>query len=137
MRSSARGPLDPGRRSKFRGAVGSTGATDHPTGQGRRGALPEAEAAVAGNRGQFGGLQVDAPVVMGVVTGAVGAGLCSLNRVGILQRDGAALQQGLEVGDDLRPPTGHRCDEFRGITLDHVSDGEFDRCATGLNLHGA
>ena len=27
MRSSARGPLDPGRRSKFRGAVGSTGAT--------------------------------------------------------------------------------------------------------------
>ena len=40
--------------------------------------------------------------------------------VGFLENDGAGLQQGLQVGDDLRPAAGHRRDEFRGFALDIV-----------------
>src|SRR2546429_3290176 len=40
------------------------------------------------------------------------------------QNGGAGLQQGLQVGDDLRPGAGHRHDEIRGFALDGVGDGE-------------
>jgi hypothetical protein len=48
-------------------------------------------------------------------------------RLGVLQNDGAGLQQGLQVGDHHRPGDGYRRDEFRGVALDGVGDGELDR----------
>src|SRR5437867_9883078 len=57
--------------------------------------------------------------------------------VGVLQNGGAGLQQGLQVGDDLRPAAGHRLDEFRGFALDGVGDGEPDRRSTGFQFHRA
>ena len=61
----------------------------------------------------------------------------AFNRVGVLQNDGAGLQQGLEVGDNLRPAAGHRRDEFRGFALDGVGDGELDRRSTGFQFQRA
>ena len=61
--------------------------------------------------------------------------MCDLGLV--LQNDGAGLQQGLQVGDDLRPAAGHRRDEFRRIALDGVGDGELDRRSTGFQFHRA
>src|SRR4029077_7376411 len=55
----------------------------------------------------------------------------------VLQNGGAGLQQGLQVGDDLRPAAGYRLDEFRGCALDRVGDGEFDRRSAGFQLHRA
>jgi hypothetical protein len=61
----------------------------------------------------------------------------ALAGVWVLQDDGAGLQQGLEVGDDLRPAAGHRRDEFRRVALDGVGDGELDRRATGFQFDRA
>src|SRR5262252_2991145 len=55
----------------------------------------------------------------------------------VLQNCRASLQQGLQVGDDLRPATGHRLDEFRGFALDGVGDGKLDRRSTGFHFHRA
>src|SRR6202790_770446 len=52
----------------------------------------------------------------------------------VVQNAGAALQQGLQVGDDLRPAAGDRRDEFRGFALDGVGDGELDRRSTGFQF---
>src|SRR5580658_2305309 len=59
----------------------------------------------------------------------------ALSGVGVLQSGGAGLQQGLEVGDDLRPAAGDRRDEFRGFALYGVGDGALARPSTGF-LHG-
>ena len=40
------------------------------------------------------------------------SGVGALNGVGVLQSGSAGLQQGLEVGQDLRPAARHRLDEF-------------------------
>src|ERR1700732_5349162 len=66
-----------------------------------------------------------------------GALVGALNGVWVLQNGGAGLQQGLQVGDDLRPAAGHRRDEFRGFALDGVGDGECDRRSTGFQFHRA
>ena len=61
----------------------------------------------------------------------------ALNRIGVVQNGRAGLQQGLQVGDDLRPAPGHRFDEFRGFALDGVADGKLDRRSAGLQFHRA
>jgi hypothetical protein len=58
-------------------------------------------------------------------------------RIRVLQNDGAGLQQGLQVANDLRPPAGNRNDEIRGFALDGVSDRKLDRRATLLQFHSA
>src|ERR1700694_1762583 len=81
------------------------------------------------------------PSRVGALNGVSAAGSRPLplisRRVRVLQNDGACLQQGLEVGDDLRPAAGHRRDEFRGFALDGVGDGELDRRSTGFQFHRA
>src|SRR5689334_10663190 len=76
------------------------------------------------------------PPRVAALTGLSAAGRRQLppiaRRVRVLQNGGAGLQQGLQVGDDLRPAAGHRCDEFRGFALDGVGDGELDHRATGF-----
>jgi hypothetical protein len=57
--------------------------------------------------------------------------------VRVLQNCGARFQQGLQVGNDLRPAARDRFDQFRGIALNGVSDGKLDRRATGLQFHRA
>src|SRR5919109_5692528 len=61
----------------------------------------------------------------------------SLSGVSFLQSDGTCLQQGLQVGDDLRPAAGYRINQFRGFALDSVGDGELDRRSSGFQFHRA
>jgi hypothetical protein len=37
----------------------------------------------------------------------------------------------------IQPAAGHRLDEFRGLALDGVGDGELDRRSAGFQLHRA
>jgi len=41
---------------------------------------------------------------------------------GVVQHDGAGLQQRLQVGDNFRPTARHRPDQPRGLALDGVYD---------------
>src|SRR3982074_301677 len=77
------------------------------------------------------------PSRVGALNGVSAAAVGIARRVRVLQSGGTGLQQGLQVGDDLRPAAGHRRDEFRGFALDGVGDGELDRRSTGFQFHRA
>src|SRR3981081_2140347 len=77
------------------------------------------------------------PSRVGALNGVSAAAVGIARRVRVLQSSGAGLQQGLQVGDDLRPAAGHRRDEFPGCALDGVGDGELDRRSPGLQFHRA
>src|SRR6185437_7057096 len=55
-------------------------------------------------------------------------------RIRLPQHHGAALQQRLQVGEDLRPAAGYRRDESGGLALDAVGYGKPDRRSEPLQL---